>query len=426
MDKGDKIQDILGGGAELGELKSALGRLGAAFPPEEELRAKLERWYDMELPGLRRLLSCLLREFRELFRDDGRYRVYSTVPAPNAALMAFNSSGELRCFTPELCIMTVLGGVFGQHAPASCGCGGQVSRCAMLENRKRYIYEATLPKPELLWSFGLLCDEAAKTDELLAAEHGIKRLCAFCPRGEEGFSGYERVLREDIESLRRLSGMKAEPDIKACDRWLELSMLINAITCDNNSPQGSLLKPGTMSLIHSAGLMLFGCAEELILALREIKRDMKGLERRRSPHRLYCYYIPPVLPDYAGAFMDCGIELIGDAAFISCPPVRGLGRDIAGRCAAAWSGSVLSRSTARLAEETASHMVKYGCEGYLTGMFAFDRWLGNGQALAAGKIEELSGRPVYFNSTDFWGNGYSRDRTETYAETLRSLLDRER
>ena len=53
------------------------------------------------------------------------------------------------------------------------------------------------------------------------------------------------------------------------------------------------------------------------------------------------------------------------------------------------------------AEEVGKRLEEYRCRGYLTGMYAFDRWLGSGQGAVAELIEKKFGYPVFFLDMDF-------------------------
>ena len=61
--------------------------------------------------------------------------------------------------------------------------------------------------------------------------------------------------------------------------------------------------------------------------------------------------------------------------------------------------------------------------GFVSGMFAFDRWMGMQQHQLRAIIEERTGKTVFLYDTDFWNQeSFSRDRMETAVETLSYIL----
>ena len=369
------------------------------------------------MPGVRKLLSLYLDEFISLFAGDGRFRVYASVPCPTVIAAAFNSGGRVRISTAELCVMIVLHGILGASAAAvDYNAGG---RCAMMQNRRAYIESGILPRPDLLWSFGLLCDECCKTDELIHSVNEIKQISSFCAKSysDTRFRRYEESLRSGISELCTAAGIP-EPDGRGAREKANLAaMLCAGICCANAAADCPPLKAATVSLIQTSQLMAFGNIDLLIDALTDIRNDMRRAKRPDRITKLYSYYIPPCVPELGAIFEDNGLRLAGSAAFITRPVQHTHSADLAGAAAAAWDSSILSRSSAEYAAETAKAICKYNCAAYLNGMFEFDRWLGAGHKLTDGEIESLSGRPVLQCGTDFWGTDFSQAKIENLAET---------
>ena len=378
---------------------------------------QLSRWYDVEMPGVRKLISLYLDEFTSLFAGDGRFRVYASVPCPTVIAAAFNSGGRVRISTAELCAMIVLHGILGAPtASVDYNAGG---RCAMLQNRREYIESDLIPRPDLLWSFGLLCDECCKTDELIHSANGIRQINSFCAKSysDTRFRRYEESLRSGISELCAAAVIPEPDGHKAREKANLAAMFCAGICCANAAADCPPLKAATVSLIQTSQLMAFGNIDLLIDALTGIRNDMRCAKRPERITKLYSYYIPPCMPELGAIFEDNGLRLAGSAAFITRPVQHTHSADLAGMAAAAWDSSILSRSSAEYAAETAKAIRKYNCAAYLNGMFEFDRWLGAGHKLTDGEVERLSGRPVLQCGADFWGTDFNRAKIENLAET---------
>ena len=383
---------------------------------------RLVRWYDMDIPGVRALLRLYIEEFTALFTSNGLYRVYASVPCPTIIPAALNSTGKVSVHTAEFCAMITLQGILGQPPPSSGHCWN--SRCAMLENRRGFVEAGIIPRPQLMWSFGLLCDECCKTDELIHDCDGVGQMNSFCAKPYDAmrFVRYEEELRTSLEYICVQSGA-ALPQTKGIrDTTNKAAILAAAICCSNASATRPPLKAGTVALIQTSQLMAFQDMSELVDALEDIYRNMRHIDRAGAMEKLYTYYIPPCIPELGAVYADNGICLVGSAAFITCPVQCMHAKDIAGMAAASWDASILSRSSTDYVRETARTIKKYNCMGYLNGMFGFDRWLGTAHRLTDGEIARLTGKPVFQCSTDFWGRGFNLSKIETLAETMAYLL----
>lgn len=295
---------------------------------------RLVRWYDMDIPGVRALLRLYIEEFTALFTSNGLYRVYASVPCPTIIPAALNSTGKVSVHTAEFCAMITLQGILGQPPPSSGHCWN--SRCAMLENRRGFVEAGIIPRPQLMWSFGLLCDECCKTDELIHDCDGVGQMNSFCAKPYDAmrFVRYEEELRTSLEYICVQSGA-ALPQTKGIrDTTNKAAILAAAICCSNASATRPPLKAGTVALIQTSQLMAFQDMSELVDALEDIYRNMRHIDRAGAMEKLYTYYIPPCIPELGAVYADNGICLVGSAAFITCPVQCMHAKDIAGMAAA--------------------------------------------------------------------------------------------
>ena len=407
-------------------LETALCRFG--FPADAAAYGAehLTEWYDLELPGVRRLLTAYLKEFCAIYEETPACRIYASVPSPVVLSAALNETGRMRVYTAELCAMIVLRGIFGISLDRFRNCCESQSRCAMLEYRGGFLRQSLIPTPDLLWSFGLLCDECPKTDETIEGIQRVSTLSTICPRdgcGESDFAYYESALWYDLQKVCTAAGTLVPDGAQAWNKAKLLGILVSTISCTASGAAYPPLKAATLSLLQSTMLMAFGDLDGLLRVLQELLREVRSIRNDGAKKKLYCYYIPPCAPELGAFFAQNGISLVGGAAFLTAPVTQPYADDLAGYCAASWQSCILSRSTIANAETTAAAIRKEHCAGYLTGMFGFDRWLGAGHRLTAKKIEELSGKLVFECHVDFWGRDLAPSRIELYAETIASMLE---
>ena len=335
-----------------------------------------EDLYDLDIPGVKELISLYIGEFVSLYEHSDKFRIYASVPCPTVIAAAFNKGENVRIVTAELCAMVVLRGILGLDV----NFGYDDKRCAMMENRALYLQEKRIPLPDGLWSFGLLCDECCKTDELITAQTNIQSWQSICqrPGQTQRYHFYEQRLREDISSVCSAAGC-AIPDVESArNTAIKAAVLISGISCATS--RCPVLKAGTLSLINTAQLCAFGDYEALCKALELIRKSMRTLPEKKG-RKIYNYYIPPCVPELGTIFEEQGISLVGDAAFLTLPVTESFSGDLAGAAAASWAATVLSHDGKTNAGYTAEAIKKYGCAGYMTGLFSFDRWLGAGHIL---------------------------------------------
>lgn len=375
--------------------------------------------YDLDVPGVKELIRLYIAEFAALYEHRDEYRIYATVPCPTVIAAAFNNGENVRIFTAELCAMVVLRGILGLDV----NFGYDNKRCAMMENRALYLQEKRIPLPDGLWGFGLLCDECCKTDELITAQTNIQSWQSICqrPGQTQRYHFYEQRLREDISSVCSAAGC-AIPDVERARGFaLKTAVLISGISCANS--RCPVLKAGTLSLINTAQLCAFGDYEALCMALDMIRKSMRTLPEKKGS-KIYNYYIPPCVPELGKIFEEQGISLVGDAAFLTLPVTESFSGDLAGAAAASWAATVLSHDGKTNACHTVDAIKKYGCAGYMTGLFSFDRWLGAGHILTNGMIESLSTKPVFQLALDFWGRNMNISKLRDRAETIGCMLEK--
>lgn len=188
-----------------------------------------------------------------------------------------------------------------------------------------------------MWSFGLLCDECPKKDELIQRTQNCKTISTFCPRnrqGEGAFQYYEASLRDGIQSVCEWAETPVPDGRQAWQKAKLPGILVNTISCKVSGADDPPLKAATLSLLQSTQLMAFGDFAGLLTALQNLLKDLRLLRKDGKRKKLYCYYIPPCFPEFGSVLEENGIALVGGAAFLNTPLKQPCSDDLAGYCAA--------------------------------------------------------------------------------------------
>jgi len=149
---------------------------GISAEDVKQAEARIKRYYDIELTGMRKLLGVWLKEFVDavLSKEEGKKVLYYSFPPVShfAAAMALMSP-EVYAVVPELLVEFVLGAMFGKIRPVleeaekywlPPGHG----HCPMLQARLGSLLKGIFPVPDLLVPSCIACEQAPETDEIIA------------------------------------------------------------------------------------------------------------------------------------------------------------------------------------------------------------------------------------------------------------------
>ncbi len=182
----DKVLELCG--YEPAEIEEQRTRLEKAFSklkftPEdfERAEARLIKYFDIELEGIRKMFGLYVQSLVDLVlaREEGKKLVYSMMPpmviVQNAMAMA---SSEIYATAPDILLHHTHGAIFDSLAPllevaeadllpqASCYCGG-------IKATLGAISEGIIPLPDLFVASGFVCDQTPKVDEILSERYNI-------------------------------------------------------------------------------------------------------------------------------------------------------------------------------------------------------------------------------------------------------------
>ena len=168
-------------GFEPNEVKSALPRIEKAFNKVgitaidiEHGKERLNKYYDIELEGLRKIFKLNMLEMVDMIlaREEGKKEVVFGFMAPafeTIGTVLNSNSNEVLAAHHSSAFHTIMGCVFAKIVPILEAAerkwlkAGKVTHCANTKTILGLIDLDFIPRPDLLITSGLLCETAPKT-----------------------------------------------------------------------------------------------------------------------------------------------------------------------------------------------------------------------------------------------------------------------
>ncbi len=204
--------------AELPRIEKAFDRLGITSEDIERGKQRLNKYYAVELKGIRKVLRLCVREVVStiLAREEGKKKIIYGFMAPGWEIIGsalVSKSSEVYAVNHSWAFQAVLGCVFGKIVPILEAAekkwlkAGVVTHCANVKTFMGLIVSESVPKPDMMLTSGFLCETAPKTLDLLHELYGIPVGCYDTCQDRElsDYSGgTERAIDMAAKSLRRL------------------------------------------------------------------------------------------------------------------------------------------------------------------------------------------------------------------------------
>lgn len=417
------------------EMTSAAGRflnvLGSALPAERLARlaegfgldsrsldaaaAALPVNHDLKYSGVRELIGLCIKELAdELFSDEQRRLVEVSVPSPQCLVMALAiaARGKARFGTMALFAQFFLRGLMlDSRALDFTSCAKR--RCGLNKMRERLVTEPFGRVPDMTLQFGCLCDECVKTGEALSA--AAEPVSCTLPRsGARRVECSAELLRQLSERAASALGVSLTPrdaDV-ARDTYARLTRVQARLALLNARRDRVPLYGNSFALAQSVMLMCFDDWDAPIAALEKLAAELEGAPAQaEARRRAYCFYVPFTRPGIDARFRADGVDLIGNAAFLTAPvPKCADIYELAARSLLSCASALDVRAEAKL---TAAAARAAQCAVYLTGSFSFDRRMGSAVPMLRKVLLEEHGLKSYSLESDFWcENGSSATPVE--------------
>jgi len=356
--------------------------------------------HDIQYEGVRRLLSLCLEEFQDIFSESRMKRCEVTVPAPACAVYALQSASKdrIRFTSSAFFAQIVLRGMFLHREPLDLrSCSKR--RCGLNQMRSLLANAPPVSQPEYYLQFGVLCDECTKVGESIP--ENIKVISIHFPKGNDASQFIRRMSESFAAKISEEFELEIEKKdiacamalysrlMKACNKLLELNSRVDRKPLCGNS----------LALAQSIQLMSTGRAERFINALEILVNELEEAPEEDASKRFYCYYVPFLQPEIDRRFRENGAYLVGNAAFLESG--KKIGFDLPGMIQSWLENMSLRKSTEEQASIIKAAMERNSCSVFITGAFAFDRWLGSTTPMLA-KLLNTYGIRSRSIEADFW------------------------
>jgi benzoyl-CoA reductase/2-hydroxyglutaryl-CoA dehydratase subunit BcrC/BadD/HgdB len=212
-------------GFEDGEIKTELPRVAAVFDrfgitteDIERGKQRLNKYYDMELPGVRRAVGLCVKDLADmvLAREEGKRKIIYGFMAPGFETLGsafLSESAEVYVANLSPTLQFVIGCIFDKIVPILEAAerqwlkAGKIAHCANVKTLVGLINLGLISKPDLLVTSGQLCDTAPKTIDLIQELYGIPTYYYDACQDRE-FRDYpddRRMMALAAKSLRRVA-----------------------------------------------------------------------------------------------------------------------------------------------------------------------------------------------------------------------------
>jgi benzoyl-CoA reductase/2-hydroxyglutaryl-CoA dehydratase subunit BcrC/BadD/HgdB len=203
--------------SESPRVKKTFDKLGITAEDIERGKQRLNKYYDMELKGVRKAFGIYLKELvnLSLAKEEGKKKIIYVSPFPGcqeAASAAVYASDDVYATVPVLLYQVIFGCIFDKLTPITEAGeklwlrAGAVAHCALQKQEVGLYSLELIPIPDLKVGRDIGCDLALKTGNLLNEFFGVPTfLIGDCNDREnmEFPGGLERGANYLENSLRR-------------------------------------------------------------------------------------------------------------------------------------------------------------------------------------------------------------------------------
>lgn len=409
---------------------------GLDEPDLERCVERSERYHRTDLVAVRKILGVYILEWMSPFDRRWTRRIYYNVPGTITWMYWIKelAGSSVYAGSPDYISMVVLYGLFGRTERIDTG---SCRHCAVNLMRSRLVTDPDYPAADIQISFGFTCDEAPKQDALIAettGSDGPARYTVANPlRGSADHEYIRRSLVSAADGIRYMTGREQDNDEER-KIYSQLKGVRFRLAARIHSLIDIVRKSGEFRLTNNDIVFLesllitsYSCGmarlEEL---LAELQTEVRSATGEPVVSRFCIYFTPICNPDYGDVMQKNGIALLDHTAFSNSALYTGK-KEPCDDAACEGVGMLISGSAEDEGNKIAELIIRKDLDGFISGMFSFDRWMGMQQHQLQSVIERKTGKTVFMYDTDFWNQeAYSAERMETAAETLRHMLEETR
>ncbi len=394
---------------------------------------RTEKYHRADLAPIRKILGVYILEWMLPFSSRWTRRIYYNVPGTITWMYWIRQLSGTGTYvgSPDFISMAVLYGLFGIDERIETG---SCRHCAVNLMRSAIVTDPDYPDPDIQISFGFTCDEAPKQDSLISESVTGQRFRRFTIanplRGADNAEDIQVSLEFALRGIKQAFHITDDPDGEQ-SAYSKLKSARFRVAARIHSLIDMVRKRGKFCLTNNDIVFLesllitsYACGmdhiEVLLKELHEEAANVKGEPVRAA---LCIYYTPICNPDYGYIMEKNGLALLDHTSFGNNAIYTGI-KDPCEDAAVEGTHMLIAGNAENEGKRISELIKRKGLDGFVSGMFAFDRWMGMQQHQLKTFIEDTAGASVFMFDTDFWNQeAFSCEKLNTAAETLICMLE---
>ena len=429
---------------------------------EEQIRHAVDEYipqcWDIQYRGVRKLIGALIHELVDItqthkLKAEGKPILYGILPTIMAPYNAIKKAAGPDSYVgfPDALLVMCLNSVFDAAGPImtlaeengfTYGC----RHCPLNKVRYAGYLSKIFAAPDIIWSYGLICDEGPHTDQMIQGllgeewEYVVTRLMHDQKWGNKEDENEERIeylasiLKRDMDRICDKIGVHPGPEhyaaaVEESNRVMWKSAMLNGMVASADPAplrafEGGIAQIG-FGVVCNNGLKYF--EEAIDILTEEVKEAIeKGVGvAPKGATRVGSYYTPMNLPWVDKMFLDNGVITV--MSEMSAPTERLMRapryEDPYKAFAEIWLKGSTGVNFGYEIEDQAEKVLNSKVDGMYMGFFDFDRWLGAHQKMMAELVEKKTGVPHFYIEADFWDDrDYGEESLRTRIESICEVI----
>lgn len=420
----------------------------------------LPKTKDCNYKGVRMAIGAILREACEVERLQQRLaagedvkRLYGVMPVVLAPYQAIKLAGgdDVYVSFPDMLFMHIAQDFFhhAEHLYEKSEENGMTygaRHCALNKVGIAGRLAGIVPDPTVMWSWGLVCDEATKIDEFLKAKQNgtwaslVTRYPHDTYWDETDYENVERTkylaksMKKAINAAAEAMGVEVTPDHvkQAAGEYMsymrKTAKLSGLIAKSDPQP----MRNNTLSLLTLPATFPFNAGYDyleraLLVLTEEVEQAVAegyGVAPKGSP-KCGMYFNPGNNPWFEALLNKNGVVVNMCIPSTMAPHQLAPSKyeDPYEQMAEQWMHMNFGMGCGADTRDWIAKISNAKSEAMIMGFLDYDRWLGQLQKVGARIVEEELGIPTFYLEADFYDDrDYSEEALKTRVETMCQII----
>lgn len=415
---------------------------------------------DCRYKGVRMAIGAIIAEACEVERLQQRLaagedvkRLYGVMPVVLAPYQSIKVAGgdDVYVSFPDLLYMEIMQQFF-HHAEhifekaEENGFSYGARHCALNKVGIAARLAGILPDPTVMWSWGLVCDEATKIDEFLKYKQDgdwasvITRYPHDTYWDETDWENEERThylaksMKKAIDTASEALGIEVRPEHmkQALEEYMAYMRKCGALSAKIAMADPMPLRNNTLSILSLPATFPFNggydylskCVDVLSEEIDQAIAEGYGIVPKGAP-RCGMYFNPSNNPWFEALMNKNGVAVVMSVPSTMMPHQMAPSKfaDPYDQLAEQWMHMNFGMGCGCDTRDWVEKVRSRNCDAMIVGFLDYDRWLGQVQKVGAKIVEEECGIPTFYIEADFYDDrDYSEEALKTRVETMCQII----